>query len=215
MHSQELVEVITRIVKKELAQADKKIPLGISNRHVHLAREHVAQLFGTGAKLIKARDLSQPGQYACEQKVTLVGPLGVLEKVRVLGPAREKTQVEIALSDSYKLGIKAPVRDSGDLVGSAPITLVGAVGSVTIREGCIIAARHIHMTPEDARSFGVKDGQRVRAEVKGPRGVVFCEVLVRVSAKYSLEMHLDRDEANAASLSNGSWAELIITPVHK
>lgn len=185
-----------------------KIPLGISNRHVHISATDLETLYGKGAELKRLRDLSQPGQFVSEQTVTLVGPKGVIEKVRVLGPLRKKTQVEISVSDCFRLGIKAPIRDSGDLAGSAPITLVGPVGSVTIQEGCIIAARHIHMSPQDAEKFGVINGNRVNIKSSGPRGIVFTEVLVRVNESYLLEMHLDVDEANAASLANGDLLEV-------
>jgi len=188
---------------------DKKIPVGISNRHVHLSAHDLEILFGRDARLTKFKDLSQPGQFACQEKVTLVGPKGVIENVRILGPTRKNTQVEISVSDCFKLGIKAPIRDSGDLADSAGLTLVGPAGSVTIKEGGIIAARHIHMHPQDAERFGVKDGDRVDVECYGPRGVVFCEVLVRVNENYKLEMHVDMDEANAASLKNGDFVKII------
>lgn len=188
---------------------DKLFPVGISNRHVHLSQEHVEVLFGTGAKLTHFKDLSQPGQYACQETVTLVGPKGVLEKVRVLGPVRKSSQVEIALSDCFKLGIKAPIRDSGDLHGSASLTMVGPKGSVTIAEGAIIASRHIHMHTSDAARLDLKDGQRVSVRAHGPRSVTYAEVLVRVSDKYSLEMHVDMDEANAVGLKNGDIVELL------
>ncbi len=194
--------------KKRFGEENKKIPVGISNRHVHLSRHDLEILFGRDAMLTKFKDLSQPGQYACQEKVTLVGPKGVIENVRVLGPTRKNTQVEISVSDCFKLGIQAPIRDSGDLAGSAGLTLVGPAGSVTVPEGAIIAARHIHMHPKDAEYFGVKDGDRVNVECTGPRGVVFCEVLVRVNENYKLEMHVDMDEANAASLRNGDLVKI-------
>lgn len=218
MDREELVSIITEQVISQLQQMakvapvdhrNKKIPLGISNRHVHISAEDLATLFGKGAQLTKLRDLSQPGQFVSEQMVTLVGPKGVIEKVRVLGPVRKKTQVEISISDCFKLGVKAPIRDSGDLEGSAPITVVGPVGSVTLPEGCIIAARHIHLHPADAEIFGLKDGDRVNVKCSGPRGIIFTEVLARVNENYRLEMHLDVDEANAASLRNGDLLEIV------
>ncbi|MGQ9557376.1 MAG: phosphate propanoyltransferase [Desulfurispora sp.] len=189
------------------------IPLAVSNRHVHLAEEELSALFGPGYQLHKERDLSQPGQYACKETVTLVGPKGVLEKVRVLGPLRSRTQVEISISDCFKLGVRAPLRDSGDLAGSAPITLVGPAGAVTIPEGCIIAARHIHMSPADARRFGVQDKDKVYVRAQGPRAVTFAEVLVRVHDSFRLEMHVDMDEANAVGLQNGDRVEIV--PPHR
>ncbi len=211
MSTNELIQTITEAVIRELQnhQHPEQIPLGISNRHVHLSSEDLAILFGSDFQLTKLKDLSQPGQYASEQKVTLVGPNGVIEDVRILGPTRSKTQVEISVSDCFKLGIKAPIRDSGDLVGSASVTLVGPKGSVTIPEGTIIAARHIHMHTSDAVRFGLKDGERVNVKVLGPRALAFFEVLVRVSDKYKLEMHVDTDEANAACLKNSQNVELI------
>lgn len=217
MDREQLISLVTDIVTEQLSKLPSgspekdalKIPLGISNRHVHISADDLVTLFGKEAKLTKLRDLSQPGQFVCDQQVTLVGPKGVIEKVRVLGPVRKKTQVEISVSDCFKLGVRAPIRDSGELAGSAPLTLVGPVGSVTLPEGCIIAARHIHMTPEDAKSFGVVDGDRVNVKCAGPRGIVFSEVLVRINENYRLEMHLDTDEANAASLSCGALLELI------
>ena len=220
MDKEQLISVITEKVVQQLSgmiessapkstkYTKKKIPLGISNRHVHIAQDDFKILFGKEAEISKLRDLSQPGQYVCEQMVTLVGPKGVIEKVRILGPYRKKTQVEVSVSDCFKLGVKAPIRDSGDLEGSASITLVGPAGSLTLKEGCIIAARHIHMTPDDANYYGVIDGERVNVRGIGNRGVVFLDVLVRVSPKYVLEMHLDIDEANAAALKNGDLLEI-------
>lgn len=208
-----LTKIVTKIVMEELKKQKpsrkKLIPVGISNRHVHLSSEHMEVLFGQGAQLTYLKDLSQPGQYACQETITLVGPKGVLEKVRVLGPARKSSQVEISISDCFKLGIKAPIRDSGDLKGSAAITLVGSIGSVTIPEGCIIANRHIHMHTDDANRFGLSDGQRVSVRAKGPRSVTFAEVLVRISEKYKLEIHLDMDEANAVGIRNGDFVQLV------
>jgi putative phosphotransacetylase len=219
MDEKMLAEIVTKIVKRELENCNKNslqdqnnqdlIPIGISNRHVHLSEEHVKELFGEGKSFSKLKDLSQPGQYACEETLTLVGPKGVLEKVRILGPTRDKTQVEVSLSDCFKLGIRAPIRDSGDLKDSAGITLVGPKGSVTLKEGCIIAARHIHMHTDDAKRFNVKDKDRVNVKTFGQREMVFLEVLVRISDKYRLEMHVDIDEANAAALKNGDMAKIV------
>ncbi len=218
MYEKKLVEVVTEIVLKELNKQEQPgngkdrsdlIPVGISNRHVHLSNEHLKILFGENIKLNKLKDLSQPGQYACHETVTLVGPKGVIERVRLLGPPRDKTQVELALSDCYKLGVRAPVRDSGDLECSAGITIVGPAGAITLNEGCIIAARHIHMHTDDAKKFKVKDKDKVNVKVTGSRGVIFLNVLVRVGDKYSLEMHVDIDEANAAGLKNGDLVEIV------
>lgn len=225
MDNSALVKLVTEMVAEELKKVnivqenavqsinkltkDKFMPIGISNRHVHLSPEHVEMLFNQDHKLTRLKDLSQPGQYACQETVTLVGPKGVLENVRVLGPTRGSTQVEISISDCFKLGIKAPIRDSGDLKGSAGVSVVGPAGSVTIPEGCIIASRHIHMHTGDASRFGLKDGDRVSVRAQGPRGVTYADVLVRVSDKYKLEMHVDLDEANAVGLKNGDLVELL------
>ena len=211
MNMNDLTAAITEAILKQYSQNNQpnKIPVGISNRHVHLSRADLDTLFGQGFQLSVMKELSQPGQYASEQKVILVGSSGVIENVRILGPVRDKTQVEISLSDCFKLGIKAPIRDSGDLENSSGITLVGPKGSVTINEGTIIAARHIHMHPEDAKKFETVDKERVCVKVPGPRGLVFSEVLVRVSEKYQLEMHVDLDEANAACLKNQDFVEIV------
>lgn len=216
MQTEALVAAITEAVIQRMQAARspggpdlQKIPVGVSNRHVHLSRQDAAQLFGAGAELHKMKDLSQPGQFACEETVTLAGPGGVIEGVRVLGPVRGQTQVEISAADGFRLGVKAPVRDSGDLAGSAKIALIGPAGAVTLSEGVIVAARHIHMEPQDARRFGVRDKDRVCVRAGGERGVIFTEVLVRVSPAYRLEFHVDLDEANAAGLRNGNSVEIV------
>lgn len=222
LDTNDLVKTVTEVILKQLQINNKhsndqtsqinienRVQVGVSNRHVHLSLDALYKLFGATAELTNFKILSQPGQFACEEKVTLVGPKGVIEDVRILGPTRDKTQVELSLSDCIKLGIKAPIRDSGDLPGSAGLTLVGPKGAVTISEGGIIAARHIHMHPYDADRFSVKDGDRISVKVSGPRGLIFNEVLVRVSDKYKLEMHIDFDEANAAGITNNGFVEII------
>ena len=215
MDSRELVAAVTEAVVRRLQQdgrpvmpAVKGIPLGVSNRHVHLAREDMLVLFGSD-RLTIFKDLSQPGQFACQERLLVAGPKGAFEQVRILGPLRARTQVELAPSDCVKLGIKAPVRDSGNLTGSGALTLIGPAGAVTLREGAIIAARHIHMHTSEAAVFGCRDGQRVSVRAGGPRGLIFNGVLVRVGDKFSLEMHVDIDEANAAGLKNGDIVELV------
>ncbi len=186
------------------------IPVGVSNRHVHLSREHVEILFGRDYRLRKIKDLTQPGQFACEETVMVVGRRGVIPKVRVLGPERSQTQVELSATDARLLGLKPPVRDSGDLAGSETCVLVGPAGYVVLKEGVIIAKRHIHMTPQEADSFGLKDKDIVAVYVPSPeRAVVFDDVLVRVSDKYALDFHLDTDEANAAGVKTGDIAYII------
>lgn len=185
------------------------LPIALSNRHVHLSEEHIKILFGEGHELCKTKDLSQPGQFACEEKVDVVGPKNTLKGVRVLGPARKNTQIEISLADGYTLGVVPPVRDSGDLAGSPGAKLIGPKGEVDITEGIIAAARHIHMHTSDAEDFQVKDKDKVKVRVSGERGLVFENVLVRVHPEYALEMHVDVDEGNAASVKNGDMVELI------
>lgn len=219
MRTEELVAAVTEAVVRQIEQSrkivgqqDLSMPVGVSNRHVHLSQEDLASLFGAGIQLTKRKDLSQPGQYACNQTVTLVGPRGVIEDVRILGPVRSRTQVEISVADGFRLGIKPPVRDSGDLDGSAKATLVGPEGSVTLQQGVIVAARHIHMQEEDAARFGVRDKDRVCVRVPGERGLIFEEVLVRVSRSYFLEFHVDLDEANASGLQNQDRISLWTPP---
>ncbi len=180
------------------------IPIGVSAHHVHLSQEHLELLFGAGHELTPRSPLNQPGQYACEEQVTLVGPKNSISRVRVLGPVRSQTQVEIARTEEFRLGIDAPVRMSGDLAGSPGVILQGPKGQVRLEEGIICAQRHIHMTPEDALRFGLRDHDVVRVRVEGDRELIFGDIVVRVSPKYALEMHLDTDEANAAELSTGA-----------
>ena len=192
------------------ASSSDGIPVGISNRHIHLSREHINILFGEGYELTPMKDLSQPGQYACKEQLTIVGPsLRPIEKVRVLGPERPASQVEISRTDSYVLKVKPPVRDSGKTAGSAPVTIIGPKGIVELKEGCIIANRHIHMSLEDGKRFGVNDNEYVTVDVNSERRTRFYDVQVRVSDKFSLEMHLDTDDANAAAIKNGDKVSIV------
>ncbi|CUH94254.1 Phosphate propanoyltransferase [Propionispora sp. 2/2-37] len=188
---------------------DKKIPVGISARHVHITREHLDILYGPGYQLTFKKALGQPGQFAAEEVVDLVSEKGTFPKVRILGPERKQSQVEISLSDALKLKIAPPVRDSGDINGSAPIRLVGPKGQLELREGVIVAARHIHMTPADAAEFGVEDRQIVKVKCEGTRGLIFDNVLIRVSEQSLLEMHVDTDEGNAAMIKTGDFITII------
>ena len=183
---------------------NQPIPIEVSAHHVHLTQEHVEALFGPGHQLTPSTNLSQPGHYACQEQLTLLGPKGCIGRVRVLGPTRSQTQVEIALSEQFKLGIQPPIRESGDLEGTPGCTLVGPAGSVTLQQGVICALRHIHMTPADALRYGVRDQCWVRVRVAGDRELIFGDVLVRVSPNYALAMHIDTDEANAANLRTGA-----------
>ncbi len=186
-----------------------KLPIALSNRHIHLSQADIDALFGQGHQLTELKPLSQPGQFACEEKVDLVGPKGTIKGVRVLGPARPSTQVEISLTDGFALGVKAPIKESGDIAGTPGLKLVGPNGEVEMSEGTIVAARHIHMNLEDAEKFGVKDKDIVSVRTFGPRAVVFENVLVRASEKFALEMHVDMEEGNAAGVRNGDLVELV------
>ena len=168
---------------------------------MHLSQADVEKLFGEGHKLTPRSELSQPGQFACREVVDLVGPKGRVDRVRVLGPERPETQVEISRTEEFKLGIDAPIRASGDVAGSPGLTLVGAKGQVTIPEGVICALRHIHASPEDALAYGLRDRDVVRVALSGERSLVFGDVLVRVAPDFVLEMHIDTDEANAAEVT--------------
>lgn len=188
---------------------EKMLPIALSNRHIHLSKEHVNILFGNDYELTKFKDLSQPGQFASNEKVDVVGPKGIIKGVRVLGPTRPSTQLEISLADGFILGIKAPIKDSGDTAGSPGAKLIGPKGEVELTEGIIAAARHIHMGVDDAKRFDVEDKERVKIKTLGERSLVFENVLVRVNPSYDLEMHVDVDEGNAAGVKNGELVELI------
>ena len=207
MNSQ-TVETITRLVLEAVQQREEKgvgfiVPVGVSARHIHLSQEHVDILFGSGYQLTRKKEL-MGGQYASNELVTIVGlKLRAIENVRILGPVRTRSQVEISATDAVKLGVKAPVRESGDLKGSAPIAVVGPKGALYLEEGCIIAQRHIHMSPADARAAGVQDGDIVSVKADNERGTVFNHVKIRIHESFTLEMHIDTDEANAARIATG------------
>ncbi len=208
------IEALTRLViscmqKEQETGNGFLVPVGVSNRHIHLSQEHVEALFGPGHQLTKKKEL-MGGQFACEECCTIVGlKLRAIENVRVLGPARKSTQVEISMTDARKLGINVPIRESGDIKGSAPIAIVGPKGAVYCEEGCIIAARHIHMSPADALSAGVHDGDYVSVKVDNERGTTFNNVKIRVDESFTLEMHIDTDEANASEIKQGDKVAII------
>lgn len=209
---QRLIETIVEEVVTQLngIKANyNSIPIAVSARHCHLSKNDLEELFGEEFKLTKKADLSQPGQFAANEFVTIVGPRGSIEKVRILGPARNMTQVEISQTDSIKLGVKPPLRESGNLEGSAPVTIVGPKGSIYKKEGLIIAQAHIHMNPDEAQNQGVEDGEYVKIEVQGERPITFGKVLIRVSPKYKLEMHVDTDEANAGFLKGKTFGRIV------
>lgn len=188
---------------------ENQILIETSARHVHLTEEHIEILFGKGAQLTKKKDLSQPGQFASEQRVDVIGPKKEIKGVSILGPARKATQVEISLTDARTLGVSAPIRESGDIAGSGACKLVGPAGSVEISEGVIVAKRHIHLTPADAAKFGVEDKQIVKVKYISERTTIFDDVVCRVSDKFAPAMHVDTDESNAAAIAVGAYGEII------
>ncbi|MFV0502858.1 MAG: phosphate propanoyltransferase [Lachnospirales bacterium] len=206
MDTDQLIKQVTKKVIEMMCNYELyKIPVGVSNRHIHVTQEVLEELFGKGYKLTKKVDLKQPGQFASNETVTIRGPKGEFEKVRILGPVRKESQIEISKTDSFRLGIKSPIRESGDLKNSPGIDLVGPNGIVKLDVGAIVALRHIHMTTNDAKKIGVRDKEIVEVETFGQRKGIFGDVLIRVSDSYSLEMHVDVDEANACNLSNGDF----------
>ena len=185
------------------------ISVGISNRHIHLCQEDVEALFGSGYQLTIKKWLKQPGQYATAETVTIVGPKGSLANVRVLGPTREKSQLEISKTDSFALGVKAPINESGDLTHAGAVCVLGPKGMVTLKQNVIVAKRHIHMSPMDAAKFNVVNKQLVAIKTSGEREMIFMDTVIRVDDNFRLECHLATDEANAASLKNGSKVTII------
>lgn len=187
-----------------------KILVETSARHVHVSPADLAILFGEGYQLTKKKDLSQPGQFACEERVAVIGPKNSFPAVSILGPERKQTQVEISASDARSIGVTCPVRESGDLAGSAGCKIVGPKGEIEINEGVIIAKRHIHMTPADAEKYGVEDKQIVSVKIDSPdRSLIFGDTVVRVSDSYALAMHIDTDEANAVLAGFTAYGEII------
>ncbi|MFQ6041593.1 MAG: phosphate propanoyltransferase [Candidatus Poribacteria bacterium] len=231
MNDRELIDLITRKVLERvqtlpcegcamqtcdverachITAQQNKIPVGVSARHVHLTREHLEQLYGPGRELTVRADLYQPGNFAAEETVTIVGPrMRAIEGVRILGPLRNYSQVEIARTDAITLGLDPPIRDSGDLEGAAPILLVGPAGSVFLEEGAICAVRHLHLTPEDAECLGVKAGDELKVRIPGIRALTFENVRPKISEGVLPQLHLDTDDANAAGLRGGEAIEII------
>ncbi len=205
-------ELVARVVKEVLIRQEQDIwmvPVGVSNRHIHLTREDLDTLFGKGYELTKMKDL-MGDDFAAKETVTIVGPsLRPIENVRILGPVRKKSQVEISRTDTFVLKVNAPVRASGDVAGSAGLTVIGPKGVLSLKEGCIIANRHIHMLPEEAKALGLTDGDYVDVEAQGERRTRFYDVQVRVSEKFRFEMHIDTDDANAVGLKNGAKVRIV------
>lgn len=188
---------------------EKFVPVNMSNRHIHVSKEHLEILFGAGHELTKMKDLSQPGQYACEEKVDVIGPKGTIKGVRILGPVRPETQLEVSVYDARTLGVEAVVRASGNTQGTPGCTIVGPKGQVELKQGVIVAARHIHMHTSDGEKFGLKDRDIVKVRVGKERAVVFENVMVRVHPDFALDMHIDIEEGNAAGIQNGDLGEII------
>jgi putative phosphotransacetylase len=208
------IEQITRMVIDAITQNEGQksgymVPIGVSARHIHLTQEHVEALFGKGYQLTRKKEL-MGGQFASNETVTIVGlKLRAIENVRILGPVRSASQVEVSATDAIRLGMNVPVRESGDIKGSAPIAIVGPKGAVYLQEGCIVAMRHIHMSPKDAQAAGVHDGDIVSVKADNERGTIFNQVKIRVHDSFTLEMHIDTDEANAARISTGNTVTII------
>lgn len=197
-----LREVLNEIISDEVV-------VGISNRHIHLSQEDLEELFGVGYSLSKMKDMKQPGQFAAKETVTIEGPKGRFEGVRILGPVRKETQVEVSISDSFKIGVKPPIRESGKLDRTPGIKIIGPKGSIVKERGVIVAGRHIHMPKYIADIKGYKDGELVKVETSGERKVVLYNVLLRVGSNMAKEIHLDMDEANAAGLKNDDYVKII------
>lgn len=188
---------------------EKTVPVGVSARHIHLTEEHIAQLFGPGHELHVLKPLSQPGQFAAEETVAVIGPKGRFDKVRILGPARKASQLEISITDSFQLGVRPPVRESGSIDNTPGITVKGPAGEVVLERGVIVAARHIHFHTKEAAEWGIEDKQLLRVRVQGERPLVFENVIARVSDQFALDMHIDTDEANAAGAATGDTAVIL------
>jgi putative phosphotransacetylase len=186
-----------------------KVGIGISNKHLHLSEADLARLFGPGATLTPYKELVQPGQFAADERVDIVGPKTTFKGIRIIGPTRVQTQVEISMTDARTLGIEAPVRESGQLGGSAGVKLIGPAGEIDLEEGVIVALRHIHLSPAEAAEAGLKDKDIVDVKTFGTRPLIFEDVLIRSGEAHLREFHVDTDEANAAGLANGQEVEII------
>lgn len=204
------VALVTRLVVEELEKFQRSVPIGVSNRHIHLDRADMDILFGQDSELTFKKELGQPGQYAAEETVTLHGPKGELGRVRVLGPLRSASQMEISVTDGFALGVRPPIRESGKIEGTPGLTIIGPKGTIEKDTGTIAALRHIHLDPETAQRIGVRDKQMVKVEIGGLRGGILHNVLIRVSEQFAPEMHIDVDEANAFGVKNGDRAYIIV-----
>ena len=208
MEKEGLERLVRNAVLTEFAkQGVYFFPVAISGRHVHLSKNDFEKLFGPGKTMTKARDLSQPGQFSCEETVEVIGPKASIQKVRVLGPERSDTQVEVSVTDCFKLGIKPDIRMSGNIAGTVGCTLAGPAGKITINAGVIVAARHVHLSDDQAASYGVKDGDAISLMTPSPRDGIIGNITVRVSKEFDLEVHLDTDEANGNGILCGTILE--------
>lgn len=203
--------IVETYVDKIVDELKKKLFIEVeaSGRHVHLSKKDLNTLFGEGYQLTKAKDLSQPGQFACNERVTISGPKGAIKNVIILGPERKDTQVEVSLTDALALGIKPPIRLSGDVEDSPGVVIINGDRKVEINQGIIVAKRHIHMLPEDAQRFGVEDGEVVKIKVFGLRPLIFDDVVVRISKNFRTFVHIDYDEANACGFKKGTFALIL------
>ena len=206
---EQLAAIVAEAVRAELQKRSRQVPVGISVRHIHLSRADVDRLFGRNYQLTPKKQLSQPGQYACEECLDVIGPKGELKKVRILGPERKATQIELAQTDCRNIGVTAPVRSSGHTAGTPGITLRGPLGEITVPEGVIIADRHLHMSEGEAAACGLKDGDHVRIQVDGVKPGVLGNVLVRAGKGHSLDLHIDTDDGNAFLLRQGQLVTVL------
>ena len=209
MVSNQLVEDIMNEVIKRVQGQQASFEIEASGKHVHLNREAIDELFGKGYQLTKLRDLSQPGQYACKERVTLIGPKGALHNVIVLGPERKESQVEVSLTDAVVLGVSVPVRESGKVEGTPGIIIASGSNVIRLHQGLIAAQRHIHVKAEDAVKYNVKNGEMVQVQVNSKRPLIFDDVLIRVSPNYETYMHIDYDEANACGFTKGTKGQIL------
>ena len=206
---EQLVTLVTQAVQAELQKRSRQVPVGISVRHIHLTRADVDKLFGYGYQLTPRKALSQPGQFACEECLDVIGPKGELKRVRILGPERSATQIELAQTDCRTIGVNAPVRSSGDTKGTPGVTLRGPLGELTVPEGVIVADRHLHMTPAQATAFGLANGDRVQIRIDGIKPGIMGGVLVRANSKCALDFHIDTDDGNAFLLRQGQLVTVL------
>lgn len=195
--------------EQQQASTERLVPIGVSARHIHLSKDHLEQLFGAGYALKPLKPLSQPGQFAAEETVEIEGPKGSIGKVRILGPTRGRTQIEVSRTDAFTLGIDPPVRESGSIDGTPGLVVKGPKGRIELEEGVIVAARHIHFHTSEAEAWGIRDKDRLHVRLQGERPLIFSDVLARVSPQYALDLHIDTDEANAAGVKTGDRAVIV------